>query len=1442
MRKYIPIIILLVLSASNVQMAEGLARKALVAPDCMINNLINVAKVASGVTNMDYLLDENLNNYATFSGVAGVDVAVGPVVRIKDLKNVYPAGTTAGFCIQAGGNSSILSLDVLKGIGIMLYKGGVLQETILVKEGQNTSALSLHLIQLPGQQEAVSYLTVTSTKDFDEVGLINTGVGVAALGELKIKYAFVGDAVEKTLTTNNSIAGLSTSGSALSTTNTANLINPILTDAATVSALIGTAYVELAWTNDNPAGTEVGFKYKDAGILNISLLATTKLTLTDSKGNTSTTTLDPSVLGLGVLSQGLVQVSIVTGQAFNRVRLSFTSVVNTSVKSVYYGYTYDPLTAPHHHDLGLTVNTTICSDQTTYQLTGNSDITKWEVVSQPTGENVAVSSTGKVTNMTAGVTGDYVFRATASDGDSGLVTITKGIQTTVSNGCNQPVTDVSLSTKINESSGSLISLSNISHKENIIDASMSTYAEYTGGLSLVDNLQIIGVKKNSGTFSDGTAKRVGFVVETSSTLLSANLLQFFQIRVYNNQTKNYEKVIDNANVISAGVIGSDGSLKVRYSIIVPADKSFNEITLWKSGVLSTNLSTLRIYGVFVEPASLNCYDNPIGCSTTMISTDKTGASIDYAYTGINALASVGGTILNLANLIDNDPTTYTSIGGIGVVSSVSIAVKVGGVLNATHNLGLIIDKATYLAGVSVGSWMTLSTYYKGTATGEVLTNWSVLGLDAIGYGDKEYLTMRPHTQFDEVRIMVNGAVDLLNNMKLYGLFFRNDINGDGIPDCIDEISCPSDLTDLVNVNINPICQNSSITITGKGVMGNSYTLSCTPLGINGANYSITASDGTFSWVVGPISVAGQFNLIVQDKKGKIVSNPFFEVYPLNTTWKVSPENSNWNNWNNWTNGSPWTCTNVTIPANCNIYPTLTNVEQNGCNNIYFESGGEVTNTHLLIYQKAWVDLTLTPERYYMLSAPLKSMVTGDMFIPVAGNPSPFTSLNASNTPQNRFNPRIYQRLWASDAKGQTLNNGQVTVTPTETQWTQPFNALAQVYEMGKGFSLKAEQGSVSLPLTFRFPKEHTEYEYVNTSNQGTGIKETITRSSIGRFIYENSTQGVSFPISVTLTNKQAGTYFLAGNMFMSHLDISEFMNQNPAVKSVQVYDGNSNNSNINADGQLLSNGAGYTRIAPMQSFFISVASAATSQTIKYTESMLVSAPGPDNKLKSADSSTQEDPSALYLTATTSQAVSNALLRFNPASDNKYVAGEDAELLIDNEIRPAIAIFSVANGKALDIQQLQNATEIQLGFYLRIPAEVSLSVRKTLGGEWSGWSLFDVEKNKRYSLDNPDMKIDLGTLSTNIGRFYLTNGMVTANESDISTENKVYCYREGTNQVIIRSTAVVMTRCEIYTVNGQLIDLVSYPADEYQLRLSPGINLIKVYIQDETPQILKLSNY
>lgn len=99
-------------------------RKALVAPDCMINTMINVVDVASGTNEMNNLLDENLDNYASLAGLASVGALSEPVVSVKDLKYTYPAGTVAGFCIQSEAGSKLLSLEVLKSVSIILYKDG----------------------------------------------------------------------------------------------------------------------------------------------------------------------------------------------------------------------------------------------------------------------------------------------------------------------------------------------------------------------------------------------------------------------------------------------------------------------------------------------------------------------------------------------------------------------------------------------------------------------------------------------------------------------------------------------------------------------------------------------------------------------------------------------------------------------------------------------------------------------------------------------------------------------------------------------------------------------------------------------------------------------------------------------------------------------------------------------------------------------------------------------------------------------------------------------------------------------------------------------------------------------------------------------------------------------------------------------------------------------
>ena len=107
-----------------------------------------------------------------------------------------------------------------------------------------------------------------------------------------------------------------------------------------------------------------------------------------------------------------------------------------------------------------------------------------------------------------------------------------------------------LSDEPHDISGALISISDIDNDEYILDDDFTNYAEYTGGLSIASNIHVIAVKtsdKSNFTISaesDGkkVAKRIGFVVESKSTFLNADVLQFFQIRCYKNGEEVYRQL------------------------------------------------------------------------------------------------------------------------------------------------------------------------------------------------------------------------------------------------------------------------------------------------------------------------------------------------------------------------------------------------------------------------------------------------------------------------------------------------------------------------------------------------------------------------------------------------------------------------------------------------------------------------------------------------------------------------------------------------------------------------------------------------------------------------------------------------------------------------------------------------------------------------------------
>ena len=1429
-------------------------RKALVAPDCVINTMINVVSVGSGTDGMNCLLDENLDNYATLAGLADVGVLSDPIVSVKDLKHTYPAGTKAGFCIQSEAGSKLLSLEVLKNVSIILYKDGNIQETRPIEQASG-GVLSLGLIQA-ANNDANTNLTVTSTNEFDEIGLLMNGVNVEALNATKVKYAFVGDSEKKHLSKEN-IPNITADGG----DHPGNLIDGEEDTATDFGGLvsIGSCHITLSWneTHQFSKGTRIGFKFKSAKLLGLDLAGKIRIILTDASGSSQETIVNATLLDLGLIGEKTYDVSIQANQPFVKAELIVNATLGVLEKwYFYYGYIEEEPEVTHHHNLNLSMNPVICPEETEYQLQPSDGSVTWTLQSQPTEDNsVQVSADGKVTNMTAGVMGDYVFKATAQDRCSGTVTLTKGIQQPVNPECNKPIADeMELADNIHDSSGSLISISKLENRENIIDQNMSTYAEYIGGLSLANNVQIIGVKKKTAEpmwTGGANGKRVGFVVEMNSGVLGLNALEFYKICLYNNKTQSYvhDAVVSRWNTISAGLIGNNQVQKVRLSVEVPAGTEFDEITLWKSGVLDLQLNNLRIYGAFMNDAGSDCYtDDPLGCGSTIISAQTTGASINYDETGFNGLVGAAAFIKDLQNLIDDNRETYTYSDGIKVGATVKYAVKLGRTFGKNQQIGIIMDKETYLANLDVINSWTMKTYYRGTETGDEKKGWNVLGLDAIGYGDKIYLLLNPTKSFDEVRIQTGTLVEALSGLKLYGLFVRNDADGDGIPDCEDENSCgpeqpeqpdpeqPGDID--FSLSAKHLCQQSDLTVTIKGAAGAVYKISCPEQGINNEEVTVQENGGA-TWIGAMPNAAREVTLTVSTQDGAKSTTKKFSVHPLQTKWNGNAD-TDWNNWDNWTEGSPLACSNVIIPAGCTLYPVLTAISENLCSQIHFEMGAEVVNTHFLRYDQASVDMTLNEsDRYYMLSAPLHGMVTGDMFIPREGNLDVFVEANATNAPQNRFNPRIYQRLWATNAKGQTMTDNNVSIAPDETRWTPPFNALAEKYEPGKGFSMKAARGTANGPLTFRFPKTHTQYEYVTDSNQPTGIKENIDRNNVGRFIYEKGDGTEVFPFTVALSNKESGTTFLAGNPFMAHIDVQKFMQENPSIETVKVYDGNNANSQILVNGELVSNGADYTHIAPMQSVFVTVANDAQTLNVTYTADMLASAPG---SLLKSHRMAAENHSDLSLSATAGKHVANTLVRLSAAASKAYVPGEDAELLVDNEVRPAIALFSVAGGKSLDIQQLDGADRIPLGFYLQTPDTVSLTIRKSGSGEWDGWYLTDIQLQKNYPLEAAETVIPLGVLSTNVGRFFLVKGNPTANESIADGDIRCYCYREGTDRIVVRSTNAPMKRCEIYSASGTLVDRANGESTEYRLRPTSGVNIIKVYLEGKEPQVLKVSCY
>lgn len=821
------------------------SRMALVGHNCMVSSLSDGIAVGSGSKNLSYLCDEDLDNCYTIPSVANATLLAGsPIVAVKDMKHYIDKDTKAGFKIS--GESNVLKLEVLKdNYHIRFYRDGKILKTSPVEQlGFTVLNLSVGNIDL-GNNAVDIIASEQPDQDYDEIALVGQdGIKVDVVKGLKIYYAFVGDA-EYTLTNpkiqqydkNITLNAKSSTYSKPTLLHDLNYLNKDLIDDNLKNGIVISAGLQLGAsgyaqviankeksTETFPAGTEAGFVYSAGALIGAGV--TPVIYLLDKNGNEiyhkaiETTVLSVSVAG------SRKKVSIKAPKDFSGIKFSCAGVEILNGISANYAFIVPkPITAGHQCEMNPTASLDLCNCDSHYQLKWDKEnfpYVKWEPA-----ENLPNGVTFDSTNNTL----DFSETDSYKNGTGEKVTVKmKLTNLACENQCSQTITinyggsteqkpedkkketvlyNADPANPIYELGGGTSAginlLTFVKNSSNIISSKLNSYASFFGGVTIGD-AYICGVKKKNGKIFDeinarqSGERQVGFVV-TTKTALNANVLDMFNVRLYNNGEKVEGGIVSSA--IAANLIGSQDTHKVRFSIKVPAGTIFDEIRLYTSGVLGAKLSVMNIYYAYTADADA-VLDDPLE-HAEVISFDNTNATINQARTQSIAVANLGNGLKDITNCIDSDPNNKTIFPtGVNAVGGSVLAIKLGVTATRNKQLVVVVNKEAFGLGVDVIDALVVKTYNKGGKEPvETFSDWSILGANVITLGDKGYIFINPKSDYDEVVITQGEGVKALNNLAVYGLYLRNDKDGDGTPDD-DELAedCKQDLVFQETVNLS----------------------------------------------------------------------------------------------------------------------------------------------------------------------------------------------------------------------------------------------------------------------------------------------------------------------------------------------------------------------------------------------------------------------------------------------------------------------------------------------------------------------------------------------------------------------------------------------------------------------------------------------------------------
>lgn len=1189
-----------------------------------------IVEVLSANKGLNNVTDLDITNCADFSGIR-VNAVGNRIISVKDMYRTYAPGQKVGF-VLGNNENTVLGADVLSFFVIQLYNDGQPAGEFRLGESDGET-LNLDVLKLTstgnnGQQ----VIEVTAEQPFDEVALGMAGVG-ADIGEgsLGVYYAFVGETPEEDI---YSDTGASIKTGIFNWTSVADAHPEDLLDSnddegvlvyETVAGLWPVHYLTVDFGSGAyfKEGTELGFKYTQGSALSIKLLSSVTLTAYDSNWDETGDEYKTSgLLGLSAISGTQGAYSLMTTNDRTRGLQIYWAGINVEAGALVLDRVYkrDPIVMDATSYFTAPEEITVSKSSYGFMKplvdkdgkTGNVTLT----ITDRTGEDLADGpeayinqEDGRIVGMHYGAS--YTVQAVFS-GDAGTFTTETVITREQADQAEPPVYMIDMNNFMLEGSldpGGITVISGMENPQNITDNDINNSALCVKAISLIDISQIASVvtKDGSDVNTEGNEVRVGFALQANSELLSLWALDFFRIRLFRDGVEVDAKVPASNHSVNLGLLG--GSNKIIASVLT--DQAFDKVVLQTAGVASVSLSSLKIYYGFYEQTNGD-YSEDAGIAdwcTEVMTPASHGLWLDFDKSSFT-VAGVATYLTDMSNILDESKDTYALLYQAVNAGVIKIDVHFNPV-KTNQWLGMIVRDPSGVLNVGALSLVTMNVYSEGQLVQSLgYEDFSVVDLQLIGYGDKNYMEIYP-TQgdtVDELELVV-GGVNLLNGLQVYGVYMRPDEDGNGIPDCSEDEESDNPDNMFAYPDEYHICSGSDLVVKIQGgVTGTHYRLVFENTDDASEVYTFKmplSQERQFVIPAGQLPV-GRYLLSVEPETGKLDNAIYPEgvevyVHPKKSTWNGSVS-SDWNEWENWNEGTPWTCTDVLIPSGCRAWPVLTGAEGENacCNNIQFGNGAEVVGTHHLKYSRAWVNFTLSSGEYNMFSSPLKDTYTGDMFVTTYdGKEIPadlsydwcWLKYDGSTCPEgvNRFEPMIYQRVWNRSVQNSTPE-GNVDLDIENSLWSSSYNLVADPYMMGKGVLVRpGKEDATGEEVQFCLPKDYTEYEYYDIDTQlFSGHKDAVERtaSNSGRFIYENADGKAVFPMHVLLENERPSNMYMAGNPFMCHIDIETFFDCNPAVSEILFLQKNA------AGGYAYrtvakDNAAGQT-IAPLEGFIVKV--------------------------------------------------------------------------------------------------------------------------------------------------------------------------------------------------------------------------------------------------------------